>query len=367
LSLTVVPGGLSVAFSQVKNLWPFRNRLMLAGMMRIEQLDPADEKTLRACYDVMVASHQADDPVTPPWSFAPFSMHLLLGGNDGDPGEVWVASDEDGTVVGYYRINLPDLENKDGASGGPVVHPAARRRGIGRALLRHEGGRATAHGRTRFGAEVTVGSAGDAFAQAVGARLDLEEMRRIQYLRKIPPGTVEALHAAASRAAAGYSLVSWAGPIPDEYCGPLAGVVNAFNDAPHGANEEPAIWDADRIRQRYARLTHAGLVRSHSVAAVHDTTGEMTAFTEVIIDPGQPAWGYQQLTAVVAAHRGHRLGLLVKTEMLSLLASAEPQVEQILTGNAAVNQYMIAVNEELGYTAVEPHWRFYELPVSAMG
>lgn len=335
--------------------------------MRIEQLDPADEKTLRTCYDVMLAAHEVDEPVEPPWPFRPFAMQLLSGGNEGDPGEVWVASGEDGTVVGYYRINLPDLENLDEASGGPIVHPAARRRGIGRALLRHEGGRAAAHGRTRFDAGVTAGTDGDAFAQAVGARLDLEEIRRIQYLREIPPGTTDALRATAARAAAGYSLVSWTGPVPDEYCAPLATVVNAFNDAPHGANEEPAFWDADRIRQRQGRFVRAGLVRSHSVAAIHDATGEMTAFTEVIVTPEQPTWGFQQLTAVVREHRGHRLGLLVKTAMLALLASVEPQIEQIGTGNAANNPYMIAVNEQLGYRVVEPHWRFYEMPVAAMG
>ena len=84
----------------------------------------------------------------------------------------------------------------------------------------------------------------------------------------------------------------------------------------------------------------------------------------VIIDPGQPQWGFQQLTAVVRTHRGHRLGLLVKTAMLELLATAEPQIEWIATGNAATNEHMIAVNEQLGYRVVEPGWRFYEIPVA---
>ena len=43
------------------------------------------------------------------------------------------------------------------------------------------------------------------------------------------------------------------------------------------------------------------------------------------------------------------------------------QIEQIATGNAATNEHMIAVNEQLGYRAVEPRWRFYEMPVAAMG
>ena len=52
--------------------------------------------------------------------------------------------------------------------------------------------------------------------------------------------------------------------------------------------------------------------------------------------------------------------------MLELLAAAEPQLEWIETGNAAVNEHMIAVNEQLGYKVAEPGWRFYEMPVADM-
>jgi GNAT superfamily N-acetyltransferase len=333
--------------------------------MRIEQWDPADEKTLRACFDIMLAAHKVDEPVGPPMSFGLFSMFLRQGW-DKTPGEVWVAADADGTIVGYYRMNLPDLENLDRATAGPTVHPAVRRRGIGRALLAHEGERAAAHGRSLFSTATSEPSAGAAFARAVGARPDLLEVRRVQYLREIPAGTVAALRASAEKAAAGYSLVSWVGDIPAEYRGPLAGVLNAFNDAPHGETEEPEIWDADRVRDRTGFGVRAGLVRDYNVAALSDSTGEMAAYSEVIIDPESPAWGYQQLTAVVRWHRGHRLGLLVKTAMLELLASAEPQVEYIETGNAASNEHMIAINEQLAYRVVEPGWRSYEMAVADM-
>jgi len=337
----------------------------LAGMMRIQQWDLADEKTAQACYDVMLAAHEADEPVAPPMSFAVFGLYLRQDW-DKIPGEVWTAADDDGTVVGYYRMSLPDLENRDKAWGGPVVHPAARRRGTGRELLRHEGARAEANGRSLFTSQVITGSPGDAFAQAVGARLDMDEIRRMQYLRDIAPGTVAALRAAAERAAAGYSLVSWTGAIPDEYCGPMAEVFNAFNDAPHGAHEEAEIWDADRVRERTGIFQRTGANRGYGVAAVRDADGVMAAFTGVAVDPEFPEWGFQQLTAVTRPHRGHRLGLLVKTAMLELLASAEPKLEQIVTGNAAANDHMIAVNEQLGYRVVEPSWRFYEMPVADM-
>ena len=105
-------------------------------------------------------------------------------------------------------------------------------------------------------------------------------------------------------------------------------------------------------------------MRGYGVAALHDATGEMAAYTAVIVDPEAPEWGFQQLTAVTRPHRGHRLGLLVKTAMLDLLAEAEPQLKYIGTGNAAANQHMIAVNEQLGYEVVEPGWQWYEMPVA---
>jgi hypothetical protein len=53
--------------------------------------------------------------------------------------------------------------------------------------------------------------------------------------------------------------------------------------------------------------------------------------------------------------------------MLELLASAEPQLEYIETGNAASNEHMIAINEQLAYRVVEPGWRSYEMAVADMG
>jgi GNAT superfamily N-acetyltransferase len=333
--------------------------------MRIERWDPEDETTALACYEVHRAANAVDEPLEPPMNAGTFGLYLREG-FEKSPGEVWVASDAELGVAGFYRMNLPDLENLDRAFGGPVVHPAVRRRGIGGELLRHEAARAAAHGRKILSGATIRDSAGDAFALAAGATLELEEVRRAQYLAKIRPGTVAALREAATRAAAGYSLVNWTGDIPEEYLVPLAKVVNAFEDAPRGAGVEAEVWDAARLR-RTGEIVRAGFMRSYSVAAVHDATGEMAAVTQMIIDPESPEYGFQQLTAVIRAHRGHRLGLLVKTAMLELLARDEPQLEQIQTGNAAANDHMIAVNQQLGYEILEPGWRSYEIPVDQLG
>ena len=213
---------------------------------------------------------------------------------------------------------------------------------------------------------MVTGSAGEAFAAAAGAAPGLVDVRRVQYLAKIEAGKVAELRASAARAAAGYSLVSWTGDVPEEYLGPLAHVINAFEDAPRGENVEPEAWDADRVRERTGAHVRAGLLRNHSVAALHDATGEMAAYTGIIVDPEAPSWGFQELTAVTREHRGHRLGLLVKTAMLELLAEVEPQVELVMTSNAAANDHMIAVNQQLGYEVAGPGWRFYAAPVAEL-
>lgn len=81
------------------------------------------------------------------------------------------------------------------------------------------------------------------------------------------------------------------------------------------------------------------------------------------VDPEFPEWGHQLLTAVSRPHRGHRLGLLVKAEMLSRLTQAEPGIERIVTGNAAANRHMIAINEALGYELLDPQVQNYEIQV----
>lgn len=331
--------------------------------MHIAAWDPADTPAAEACYEVYLAAHAVDDPVEPPESARIFRTFLTKG-HGRNPHEVWTAAAADGEVVAYYVLELPDLEDRGRGFFQTYVHPAARRRGTGRELLRHAASRAAAAGRSFLDGFVLADSAGEAFALRVGANVSIEEVRRIQELRKVPPGLVASLRETAARAAAGYRLVTWTGPVPDDYVDSLADVFNAFNDAPQADGWEDAMWDADRVRERSYTLARAGCVRGYSVAAIAAESGEMAALTDVNVDPEHPEWADQRLTAVVKAHRGHRLGLLVKTAMLEWLATAEPQLKRILTGNAATNEHMIAVNEALGYEVVPPTLRFYELAVS---
>jgi GNAT superfamily N-acetyltransferase len=243
------------------------------------------------------------------------------------------------------------------------VHPASRRGGLGSALLRHAAMRAARHGRSTLRGSVLQGTAGAAFAARAGATAGLVDARRVLALGEIPAGHVAELRERAARAAAGYSLVSWQGRTPGQYLSGFAEVLNAANDMPHDPGQEEEVWDANRVREfdeaRELRGRHV-----YTIAALHDASGEIASITDVEADPESPAWGYQLLTAVTRPHRGHRLGLLVKTAMLDWLAEAEPQLERIVTGNAAVNQRMIAINTELGYELLEPPGQSYEIAVA---
>jgi len=338
-------------------------------------MDLADPDVTRACHAVHVAAHDLDDPDgDPPFSLALYSA-LMARNWSCDPVEAWYApadelgaASQDIQVAGFYRLALQDLENRGRAFVSPTVHPAFRRRGIGGALLRHAAQRAKADGRTELDSVVPQGSAGDAFAQKLGAAPGIVDARRILDLRKVQASRFAELRADAAGHAKGYSLVSWTGRTPEEELGRVAGVMNAMNDAPREEGLlEDNIWDANRVRDRGDMQVRFAGNRGYSLAAVHDATGEMAALTQLFVDPADPDWGHQGLTGVTRPHRGHRLGLLTKAAMLEWMATAEPQLERIETNNAAVNSFMISVNEALGFEFREPSFQFYSLPVAQVG
>ncbi len=294
--------------------------------MHIVEGDPSDRPTTRECFEIVRAAAEADDPLGPP-----SSIQRLRGWLEypTDPAQIWLGRDEaTGAAQGWCYLILPQRENRDRAYLFLDVHPSWRRRGIGTALLRHAAVRAELGGRSVLASGVLQGSAGAAFADRVGATAGLVEARRVQLLGKIPAGRIASLRAEATRAAAGYSLVSWQDRTPEEFLDKVAEVENAMADAPHDAGEEKAVWDAARVREQIDEPRERRGRHSYTIAALHDASGEMAADTVVELDPDYPEWGHQHITAVTRKHRGHRLGLLVKTAMLEWLAEAEPGLAQ---------------------------------------
>jgi len=333
--------------------------------MRIEQFDPkAGSEPLRACFEMTQAGWPVDHPDEPPWGGDAFAGKWGRG-FDSAPRQAWLATDGGGRRVGGYLLRLPDRENRTMADCTLIVAPGSRRRGVGSALIAHCAGQARQAGRSRLISHARDDSPGAAFAAAAGARGGIPEIIRMLTIDNEMPARLARLRGHAEPYAVDYQLISWLGRTPDEFVDQIAQVHSAMADAPRDAGVEPNVWDGDRVRHGDQTLEEHGLA-CYSVAARLQSTGEFAALTQIVTEHDKPDWGFQQITAVLAKHRGHRLGLLVKVAMLDLLRECAPSVRLIQTSNAGENAHMIAINELLGFT-VGGVSRDWELDISKPG
>jgi GNAT superfamily N-acetyltransferase len=194
--------------------------------MHIERVDLADADIIRACFQVFLAAQQVDEPDGPWFTERPFRGWLTVGWG-GDPREVWLARDPEGSVAGWYLLDLPDLENLDQAELMLVVHPARRRHGLGRALLEHAAARAAEYGRSVLNSGTRHGTGGEDFARATGAEPGLVDVQRVMDVRAMSDEQLARLRETAEQAAAGYSLVSWTGLVPEDFLGQAAALSTA--------------------------------------------------------------------------------------------------------------------------------------------
>lgn len=333
----------------------------LDTQVQIKRFDPrADTERLQICHHILELGRSVDDRSMPPKSYDAFARRWTHG-SDGNSRQTWLAADEAGTPVGCYRLILPELASS-AAVCQLVVTPARRRSGGGAALLEHCVQRARLAGRSRLASNVRDDSPGAAFAAAIGASGGIQTVSRTLDIDTPLVARLASLRSGASQLAAGYELLAWAGATPRGHLGRLALVHDAMADAPRDHGQEHQGWDADRI----ARIERSQLERGarlYAVAARHRATGELAGLTRAFTDQGIPGWAFQQMTAVRPGHRGHRLGLLVKIEMIELLIRHEPDVLRVHTWNAGVNNYMVAINEQLGYLISGTH-RYWGLDLS---
>ena len=89
---------------------------------------------------------------------------------------------------------------------------------------------------------------------------------------------------------------------------------------------EQELYDTDRVRSQEA--TELGLGhRAYSTTARHDATGQIVARTKLSFEADDGTHARQRVTIVEPAHRGRRLGLIVKSANHAYTRTHQPALQ----------------------------------------
>ncbi len=321
--------------------------------VELSWLDPRcpDGRDLAGATALLEAARVVDCPHEPVPTVTSLVAHLRHG-YDGDLPLIALAHGAAGRVDGILEVCLPHRDNRHLGCVRVTVDPLNRRTGLGRHLFAAGVERVRAERRGLILADCYDGTAGMPFLKAMGMDRASEQVQRRQDLRDADWATLDRAYEAAQPYAVDYEFLRMTGATRDDMVADLARIAVAINDAPtDDLDVEDLAFSPGRIRA-FERAQAAHDRRLYRLIARQRHSGELAGHTAVGVDAQRPGFGWQYKTSVPRAHRGHRLGLVLKVGMLRWLAEVEPQLRTLDTWNAATNVHMIRVNQVLNYRVV---------------
>ncbi|HVD21545.1 MAG TPA: GNAT family N-acetyltransferase [Lapillicoccus sp.] len=322
------------------------------------RVDFHDDAQCAAVYAAVLASRTHERP----WDDSDGYEQTVAEWRYDDPAErteKWAVY-EDGDVVGVTTLWMSQHDNTDKIWAELDVHPERRGRGAGTALVEALERRAREVGRHEILVELYLPD-GDSeapsyerFAAAHDYLPESTDKVRILDL-PVPDEVLGPLEAnARERWADAYRLETYTDGLPEELVPGYCRVSNLLNvDAPTGAVDFEAETLTPERYQGYLDLERRQGRRRLTTVAIEKATGEVVAYTDLVLPSGAPTKVWQWGTLVDREHRGHRLGMAVKVANLRELQRAHPERETVGTGNDATNSYMVGINVELGFHVVE--------------
>lgn len=328
--------------------------------MNIRPIDLADDALMRAAYDVNTRAVQLGREGAPHWSLEGF-LGAMRTPDSGERQEL-VGCFVDDVLVGVGVLYLFLLDNTDKGWVEVQVDPTHRRRGYGRALLEHLAAIATEDGRTELMADAKVpveevdSHPYALFLKGLGFTRSNVEVVRHQAL-PVPEPDLRAWAATAAERHDGYRIETFVDDVPDELVPGLCLLLGQLAvDAPSGdVDFEEEVMTPERFAERQQIVRAMGRTVFETLAISADGVVAAQSTLSVPLDgPDVWQWG----TFVHREHRGHSLGLAVKTANLRALQLAHPDKRRVVTQNAETNDQMVSINELMGYRVVEASAEF---------
>jgi GNAT superfamily N-acetyltransferase len=286
----------------------------------------------------------------------------------------------DGRIVARGILSWSTAHNTSVSRIVAEVLPEFRNHGIGTALFDHMEALARESGRTTCQTQATHTRPADGErVEALSGfghlstidpgvrfmrkrRYQLEQIKRISFLNlPVEANKMQSLHRSAQIAAGDdYRVVGWTGRTPQRWIRDLALLKTRMStdDPTAGLDVSEENWDESRVIDRDEKQAASGR-EMFTVVVEHVPTGRLVGLSELSIPGDRTGPARQEDTLVLSNHRGHRLGLLLKTANLLALASANPGSPLVYTFNAEENRPMLNINEMIGFRAVgcEGGWK----------
>lgn len=322
--------------------------------MRIEPFDPWDDSVAPA-YAGFLRAHTTEQWPEGLVAPAAYILNRLRHLGAVHKSHLHLAWDGDEIVGAGETFWWEAEDNRDRAYIHPAVAPHADLDAVLEGLFGAAGDVLRPLGRDVLMVEAVSGDPVGKWVEARGGKVGSVEQHNVCRLASLSRDDVGALAAAPPE---GYELLAFDGDCPDEHLEAYTRLMETMNTAPRDdLTMEDWVYTPQRVRDYEKGLRDRGHTM-WTVVAREVATGEFAAFNQLVTFPEWPEVIENEDTAVAIPHRGHGLGLYVKS--VNLLRAMDSPAQVVSTWNAASNEHMLRVNRRLGFVR-EHVWDVWEM------
>jgi GNAT superfamily N-acetyltransferase len=327
--------------------------------VEIRELDGAalaDDVVMRDFYDVSRRAERLGRGELPFWSFEEF-LGAFRSKDSGERQQLFAAYDGD-RMVGNAVLWSFLLDNTEKAWFKLDVDVPHRRQRIGRALLDRieqvvrDDGRQLLLTDTKLPYAERETHGYRRFVEACGYELSIYEVVRHLTL-PVPDERIQGWIDEAAPHHEGYTIETFVHDVPADLVESLCVLLGQLAvDAPSGAVDfEEEKMTPQRFAEMLATVKAMNRARYETVALTADR--QVVAQSTLAVPLGESTTVFQWGTFVHRDHRGHKLGLATKAANLRAVQAFRDDLALVTTQNAETNDYMVSINERMGFQPVE--------------